>query len=228
VRGWGCAATKIEEKRNAVLRRGVALLAERFAGGAVGMGAHAMGSRADGMMCVWSAESSVLVMRIGVFMLRGVMLLSGTVEVDGPVGGGIVKVDGSLILMHDIKCKQFGIVDVDNVVDSNASRVPVDTAKLIVVLGHIAMPSMMQGSSGDGHASEESVGDNASVDGDDSSTVCVTVTTTVLIVWAAVASVMASLCGEAMMLGSSVSRAKVKQQGVCIVELNLGFGGREG
>jgi hypothetical protein len=177
-----------------------------------------MGSSVVGTVCVRSADSSVFRVGIGVFMLSGVMLFPGTDEVDSSVDVHVVKVDGWL------EIGVSGRVDVDNVVDSNVSGGLVDAVKHVVGLGHIAMPSMMQGSSGDGHTSEEFVGDEASVDADDSSIVCVTIITTDLIPSAAVASMVASSCGKAMMLGSSASRAKVKQ-GMYIVELNLVRGG---
>jgi hypothetical protein len=234
VRGWGCAATKSKGRR----RWARALLAERAArwrGRALATDAHAMGSSVDGMVCVGLAESSVLGVGMGVFMLRGVMLTSGTVELDGPV----LKVDGLLGTLWDIECEhavlvaafvsvdgEVGVLDelgVDKLVDGNAPGVFVDTDKLVVALGHIAMPSMMQDSSGFGHASEGSAGDNAVVDiddVDDSSTVRVTVTTTVSTLPADITSVVTSSCMEALMLGTSPKRAKVKQ-GVYIVELSL-------
>jgi hypothetical protein len=173
-----------------------------------------------------STKSSVLVVGMGVLMLRAELTVGWLYRGgDDALDTDVMKVEGLLGMMWDMECGHGvlvgpGRVDVDSVVDANGSRLKAGTVDFVVLLSQIAIPSMMQGPFEVGQVSEGSVGSKKYIDVDGSSTVCVMVVAMVLVFSVAAASVVASSGGEAMVLVSSASRAKVKQREY-IVELNL-------
>jgi hypothetical protein len=90
------------------------------------------------------------------------------------------------------------------------ANVKVGTTNEFVLFGQIAMPSMIHGSLGVGHASEGSVGFRAMAEVEDISMVWVTVTTTVLVILPAVGAVDSLMQGRARTLTSSGNRPAIK------------------
>jgi hypothetical protein len=189
------------------------------------MGAQATGSKLNGLMVLGleGARALVVGVGVGVFMLRRETVCS----VHGCRSEGrsdVVKEDGlgvhaGLVTLRVSEGTVLGEIDSANKEDENGSKVKTGTVGFVVLfvvlLGHIAMPSMIQATVEVGHVSD------ASTEGKGYTevlSVCVVVMTTVLVFSAAVAPRLVVSCGEAAALVSSAKRPKGRQC-MCIVDL---------
>jgi hypothetical protein len=179
------------------------------------MGAQATGSKLYGLMVLGLEGARALVVGVGVFMLRQEMVFSVS-EVDGCESegdGNVVKEECLGVHADLVTLRVSGGVALDklasiDVADVTGSNVKTGTVGCVVLFGHIAMPSMIQATFEVGHVSE------ASADGKGYTevlSVCVVLTTTVLVFPAAVALRLVVSCGEAAALVSSAKRLKVRQ-----------------
>jgi hypothetical protein len=164
-------------------------------------------------------RARVSVVGAGVFVLRRETKFS--VDVCGSAGrSDVVKEDGLGVHADLVTLCVFEGVALDEVEstdkeDGNGWKMKTGTVGCVVLVGHIAMPSMIQATFEVGHVSE------ASADGKGYTevlSVCVVLTTTVLVFPAAVALRLVVSCGEAATLVSSAKRLNGRQC-MCIVYL---------
>jgi hypothetical protein len=157
-------------------------------------------------------RARVSVVGAGVFVLRRETKFS--VDVCGSAGrSDVVKEDGLGVHADLVTLCVFEGVALDEVEstdkeDGNGWKMKTGTVGCVVLVGHIAMPSMIQATVEVGHVSD------ASAEGKGYTEVLnvrVVVTTTVLVVPAAVAPRLVVSCGETAALVSSAKRLKVRQ-----------------
>jgi hypothetical protein len=179
------------------------------------MGAQATGSKLDGLMVLGLEGARLSVVRAA-SMSRWETVIS--VDGCGSAGDGDVVKEECLGVHADLVtlCIFEGIaldeVESTDVVDVTGSKVKTGTVQFVVLfvvlLDHIAMPSMIQAIFEVGHVNVVSVEGKGYTDG---LSVSVVVTMMVLVFSAAVAPRLIVSCGEAAAQVSSAKRPKVRQ-----------------
>jgi hypothetical protein len=112
------------------------------------MGGQATGSKLDGLMVLGLEGARVSVVGAGVFVLRWEMVFS--VDVCGSEGDGDVVKEDDLGVHADVVTLRVseGValdeVESANKEDDNGSKMKTGSVGCLVLLGHIAMPSMIQ------------------------------------------------------------------------------------